>query len=484
MKWFNTSLKNRIYLSMLALVVISLLGIGITTYYFFNNQNSEYHLKRIQRKEKTVNLSLQYFLNDLKPEEVNDFITKEFDYKINEISNVNSLTIIIYNLKGEVLINTNENSFNSSNSKNQIDPYLLFKLKKEEETGILNTSINGEINSYSYAKNKYGENMLIINIPYNPNDYSTKSEMGEFLIQLMEVFLLLFIGAGIIAYLLSKYITKSIAEVRKKIESVQITQKNEKLIWTKKDEIGVLVNAYNEMINKLDLSKEELAKNQRQIAWREMAKQVAHEIKNPLTPMKLSVQHLKRAINIKSKEEKLKLEEFEAKMIQQINLLSEIANEFSNYAELPKAKMIELDLIEVVKKTINLFKHNERVNLKLNYIEKENYELTGDINQLTRVFTNLINNSIQAIDKNGHIEITVKSKKTDLEIHIIDDGNGIPKELKQQIFEPQFTTKSNGKGLGLAMVAQILQNHNGDITLIDSQGKGAYFKLTLPKSQK
>ena len=118
MKWFNTSLKNRIYLSMLALVVISLLGIGITTYYFFNNQNSEYHLKRIQRKEKTVNLSLQYFLNDLKPEEVNDFITKEFDYKINEISNVNSLTIIIYNLKGEVLINTNENSFNSSNSKN------------------------------------------------------------------------------------------------------------------------------------------------------------------------------------------------------------------------------------------------------------------------------------------------------------------------------------------------------------------------------
>ena len=130
MKWFNTSLKNRIYLSMLALVVISLLGIGITTYYFFNTQNSEYHLKRIQRKEKTVNLSLQYFLNDLKPEEVNDFITKEFDYKINEISNVNSLTIIIYNLKGEVLINTNENSFNSSNSKNKIDPYLLFKLKK------------------------------------------------------------------------------------------------------------------------------------------------------------------------------------------------------------------------------------------------------------------------------------------------------------------------------------------------------------------
>ena len=469
---------------MLALVVISLLGIGITTYYFFNNQNSEYHLKRIQRKEKTVNLSLQYFLNDLKPEEVNDFITKEFDYKINEISNVNSLTIIIYNLKGEVLINTNENSFNSTNSKNQIDPYLLFKLKKEEETGILNTSINGEINSYSYAKNKHGENMLIINIPYNPNDYSTKSEMGEFLIQLMEVFLLLFIGAGIIAYLLSKYITKSIAEVRKKIESVQITQKNEKLIWTKKDEIGVLVNAYNEMINKLDLSKEELAKNQRQIAWREMAKQVAHEIKNPLTPMKLSVQHLKRAINIKSKEEKLKLEEFEAKMIQQINLLSEIANEFSNYAELPKAKMIKIDLIEVVKKTINLFNHNERVKLKLNYIEKGNYELIGDINQLTRVFTNLINNSIQAIDKNGHIEITVKSKKTDLEIHIIDNGSGIPKELKQQIFEPQFTTKSNGKGLGLAMVAQILQNHNGNITLIDSQGKGAYFKLTLPKSQK
>ena len=357
MKWFNTSLKNRIYLSMLALVVISLLGIGITTYYFFNNQNSEYHLKRIQRKEKTVNLSLQYFLNDLKPEEVNDFITKEFDYKINEISNVNSLTIIIYNLKGEVLINTNENSFNSSNLKNQIDPYLLFKLKKEEETGILNTSINGEINSYSYAKNKHGENMLIINIPYNPNDYSTKSEMGEFLIQLMEVFLLLFIGAGIIAYLLSKYITKSIAEVRKKIESVQITQKNEKLIWTKKDEIGVLVNAYNEMINKLDLSKEELAKNQRQIAWREMAKQVAHEIKNPLTPMKLSVQHLERSLAKDPENSAAKIQDFKTKMIQQIDLLSNIATEFSNFAELPRANFKVIDLLKLVNSVVDLFEN-------------------------------------------------------------------------------------------------------------------------------
>ena len=193
---------------MLALVLISLIVIGVSTYYFFNSQNSEYHLKRIQRKEKTVNLSLQYFLKDLNPEEVNDFITKEFDYKIHEISNVNSLTIIIYNLKGEVLINTSDSSFNSSASKNQIDPYLLFKLKKKEEKGIINTTKNGEINSYSYAKNNLGENMVIINIPYNPNDYNTKSEMGAFLIQLLEVFILLFFGAGIISYLLSKYITR------------------------------------------------------------------------------------------------------------------------------------------------------------------------------------------------------------------------------------------------------------------------------------
>ena len=465
---------------MLALVLISLLVIGITTLYFFSKQNSEYHLERIQRKERTVNSSLQYFFNDLSPKEVSDFITKDFDYKIHEIADVNSLAIIIYNLKGEVLINT----FDSTYVKKEIDPYLLFKLKKDGQGRFVENSENGKINSYSYAKNRHNENMVIINIPYNPSDYNPKSEVWSFLNNLLEIFLLLLIGAGALAFFLSRYITRSIAEVRKKIESVQINERNEKLIWNKKDEIGVLVRAYNEMIDKLEISKEKLAKNERQVAWREMAKQVAHEIKNPLTPMKLSVQHLKRSLEISDRKQLKKIKEFEAKMIQQINLLSEIAGEFSSFAELPKAKMITIDLINVVKKTVSLFQNNENIIINIEFDEKEDFLIVGDAHQLSRVFTNLINNSIQAIDEKGNIEIIIKNNGPMILIDVIDSGKGIPEELKQHIFEPQFTTKSNGKGLGLAMVHQIILNHNGGISFISEKEKGACFKISVPKKYK
>ena len=283
------------------MVVVSLVAIGITTVYFFKLQNDEYHLKRIQRKEKTVNLSLAYFLSNLQPEEVNDFISRDFDLKVHEIAEVNSLNIYIFNTKGEELISTDP--ADSVFRNKHIDPFLIHKMSSSNDSVYVEKKENGYINSYSFVKNKMGENMVIINIPYDPLKYKSKTEVSSFLKRLVEVFLILFIGALIIAYFLSRYITRSIEEVRKKIEGVQINEANEKLIWKKKDEIGVLVSAYNNMIDKLEISKKKLAQNERQSAWREMAKQIAHEIKNPLTPMKLSVQHLSRILKVKNEEE-------------------------------------------------------------------------------------------------------------------------------------------------------------------------------------
>ncbi len=464
---------------MLALVMLSLLVIGTTTLYFFDRQNNEYHLKRIKRKEKTVNSSLQYFLNDLNPIEVDDFITKEFDYKVHEIADVNSLKIIIYNLNGKVLINTERNDYDSSKIKNEINPALLEKIQKKNE--VFQESSNGKINSYSYAKNKNNQKMVIINIPYNPQDYNPKSEVWLFLKNLLKVFSILLIGAGLIAYLLSKYITKSIEEVSKKIKSVKINEDNEKLFWNAEDEIGILVNAYNEMINKLEISTEKLAKNERQSAWREMAKQVAHEIKNPLTPMKLSIQHLKRVLAFEDKKQESILNDFESKMIQQVDMLSEIANEFSTFADLPKARMKKINIHDTIKKTIDLYENDDKTTIKIIKTTKEDLIINGDENQITRVFTNLINNSIQAISKNGKIEIHLTTQSNLIYIKFIDNGIGIPKELQDHIFEPQFTTKSNGKGLGLAMVHQIVSNHNGEISLIKSKKQETCFALFFPK---
>ena len=481
MHWFYSSLKNRFYISILALVVLSLVVIGVTTFYFFKDQNEQYHFQRIQRKEKTINSSLQYFLYDLEPSFMSEFITKDFDFKLREIADVNNLPIVIYNLSGKLLITTRDTLFQERYSMDLTEE-LLLKLDQSKNGRLVKRSINEDINSYSFAYNKRNQKMGIINIPYHPSNYSNKTELWDFLKRLLTIYLLLFIGAVILAYLLSTYITKSIASISLKIKGVEIGENNERLSWENNDEIGVLVNAYNEMLNKLELSKEKLAQNERQIAWREMAKQVAHEIKNPLTPMKLSVQHLGRALDISKGRNQDTLKDFQEKMLQQIRILTEIADEFSNYAELPKGKMQEVDLIEIIHKIINLFKHEERVKFNLNF-QKDNYfGLIGDENQLIRLFNNLIQNSLQAMDHNGNIKLNLSQEENNIIISFVDSGPGIPIEIQDKIFEPKFTTKTKGKGLGLALVCQIILNHNGKISLVKERAMGTEFKITFKKS--
>ena len=478
MKWFNSSLKNRFYISILALLVFSLVVIGTTTFYFFKSQNTQYHLKRIQRKERTVASSLQYFLNDLKPSQVNEFITKDFDYKVREISDVNSLPIIIYNLSGELLINTNDTIFQEKFSSISLPKKVMKKLNNEPIGRIVEPNLNGDINSFSYAVNKMNQRMVIINIPYHTSNFSNKTELWGFLKRLLTIFFLLFLGAGILAYFLSTYITKSLAAVSQKIKSVEIGDNNDRLNWKNNDEIGVLVTAYNDMLNKLEISKEQLAQNERQNAWREMAKQVAHEIKNPLTPMKLSVQHLSRSLLLAEKSDERTLKDFQSKMVQQINVLSEIADEFSNYAELPKGSMKQLDLLKILQKTINLFKHESQVAFKINQDNISSFTILGDENQLIRVFNNLIQNSLQAMNNKGLIEINFIKTRANLVVHFIDNGPGIPLAIHQKIFEPKFTTKSKGKGLGLALVWQIISNHNAKIS-ISNNSQGAHFIISF-----
>ena len=480
MHWFYSSLKNRFYISILALVVLSLVVIGATTFYFFKDQNDQYHFQRIQRKEKTVNSSLQYFLNDLEPSLMSEFITKDFDYKLREIADVNNLPIVIYNLSGKILISTIDTLFQERYSSD-LSKDLLLKLDQSKNGRFVEKSSDQDINSYSFAFNKKHQKMGVINIPYHPSNYSNKTELWDFLNRLLTIFLLLFIGAVVLAYLLSTYITKSIASISSKIKGVEIGENNERLSWENNDEIGVLVNAYNEMLNKLELSKEKLAQTQRQIAWREMAKQVAHEIKNPLTPMKLSVQHLGRALNISKEENHVILKDFQEKMLQQIHLLTEIADEFSNYAELPKGKMKEVDLTEIINKIINLFKHESHVTFNLNFQNNSSFRVIGDENQLIRLFNNLIQNSLQAMDHRGDITLNLSQKENNVILSFIDSGPGILKDIQEKIFEPKFTTKTTGKGLGLSLACQIILNHGGKITLVKDRSKGAEFKITFKK---
>ena len=463
---------------MIAVIFFSMTIIVVATIIYFDLQNNKYHLERLERKEKTITTSLQYFFKDLKPEETIDFVTKDFDYKIKEIADVNSLEIRVYNLNGELLIYTDV--FNEDiDDKFSLDEETLHSISTQPNRKIVKDLGNGIINTFSYAKNKKGENMIIINIPYDSKSQKAQNEVMDFLMTLIKIFIILFIIGGLVSYLLSNYITKSLQKIVLKIKGVQLTQLDEALNWDKDDEIGVLVDAYNSMIEKLKVSTEKLAKSERQSAWREMAKQVAHEIKNPLTPMKLSVQHLERSLAKDPENSAAKIQDFKTKMIQQIDLLSNIATEFSNFAELPRANFKVIDLLKLVNSVVDLFE-NKSCTISIDYQKKTNYTCFADEHQLIRVFNNLIQNSIQSFTNEGNITILLSIKDGAINIIFKDNGEGISKENIDKIFEPNFTTKSNGKGLGLAMVDQIVKSHSGYIELLSSSKEGTSFLIILP----
>ena len=467
---------------MLALILLSLFVIGITTIVFFNEQNKEYHEKRLQRKEKTVITSLKILFQELDLNEKMDFFQKDFDDKIHELSVVNNIEINVFNLEGEILMSSNFEYSDTTFYKTKIADPILEKLKTNGKRQI--EKINASyFNTYTYVKNETTkENIVIINIPYNTELSPEKNELSRFLTTLLEVYILLLIGASIIAYLLSNYITKSLRVIAEKLKLVKINTVNESIEWQGNDEIGALINEYNNMISLLEESALKLAKSERESAWREMAKQVAHEIKNPLTPMRLSIQHLERSLDPNSPAFKKDLANFSKKLIQQIDTLTSIANEFSRFAQMPKLQMNKADIKDIINTTIELYKDVNHLKFNFDYTHLEDAFINGDKEQLIRVFNNLVNNAIQAIpdEKNGIINIELKKVTSNYLITIVDNGSGMSDEIKGKIFEPNFTTKSTGAGLGLAMVKQIIDSHKGKISFVSTLGKGTSFFIEFP----
>ncbi len=245
-------------------------------------------------------------------------------------------------------------------------------------------------------------------------------------------------------------------------------------------EIAALVNAYNGMIDELESSAAQLATNEREAAWREMAKQVAHEIKNPLTPMRLTVQSFERKFDPSDPEINKKMKEYTNSLIQQIDTMSSIASAFSTYAQMPAQQDETLNVVKISKLALDIF------NEEFIYFFSEKKELIAkfDRTQLIRVITNLIKNGIQAIlelqPEEPRIEVHVFSESKFAVITVMDNGIGVAEENKDKVFEPKFTTKTSGMGLGLAMVKKIVEAYDGDITFNSTEGEGTTFKVRIP----
>ena len=297
----------------------------------------------------------------------------------------------------------------------------------------------------------------------------------------MNLFVLLFLASMAMAVFFANQITLPLATIRESLRKMELGKRNEPLRYSHDDEIGKLVKEYNRKVDELAVSAELLARSERESAWREMAKQVAHEIKNPLTPMKLNIQHLQR-FRGEGQEYQAYVNRIARNLIDQIDTLSEIATEFSNFAQIPRAMKQVFNLNEQITKVIELYENLDRVKISFDQGDGGRILVNADREQLSRALINLIKNGIQAIpdDRPGTITITVRKKEHLALLSVADNGMGIPEELREKMFSPSFTTKSSGMGLGLAIVKSIAENFNGRVWYETVVHEGTTFYMEIP----
>ncbi len=478
------SLRARIVLNMILLVLLASGLIAAVTIYQYSEEAKDYHKERLERKEKAIKQSIDFVIRETTYPVTTENIPLIFKDEIFEIDAIHNLQIKLYDLDGQ-LLKSSKRTLQVDPNERCLDAEILNVLSNTlEHRYVLKNKVSGHTfqSSYSYIMDEKFKNIAILNLPYLENDDFFNKELKEFLFRLAYAYLVLILVAIIFAYFISKFITKSLKTISDKMSETRLEKRNKKIeIESSSEEIETLVNSYNSMIDELEASAVKLATNEREQAWREMAKQVAHEIKNPLTPMRLTVQSFERKFDPQDENIHQKLKEYSNTLIQQIDILSSIASAFSNFAKMPAQKSEILNVALIVKMALDIFNED--------YIEfhseKDEIIAKFDRTQLIRVVTNLVKNGIQSIpdnSENSKISVCVFSDTNNVIITIEDNGSGIPDDTKAKIFEPKFTTKSSGMGLGLGMVKNIVETYNGSITFTSQLGKGTIFTVTFPKN--
>jgi len=482
----NISLRIRIFLAMILLVLLaSVLILGVTIYQY-DEQTKDYNISRFTRKEKSVISSIEFELKrEFREPLSTETLGKIFQNRIYEIASTHKLNISIFDLEGNLIITSNTiNSFDTKKEELALSGQVLEDLEDLPShrvfSNVVINSISNET-SYTYITDLKFKRIGVLELKFSQDNSDEERELREFMIRLAYVYLFMFIIAIALAYFLSSYITRSIKTISDKIHKTRFNKRNEKIEFTSgSTEISTLVNAYNRMIDELQESAVKLAQSEREQAWREMAKQVAHEIKNPLTPMRLSVQSFERKFDSKDPNIKEKLKEFSQTLIQQIDVMSSIASAFSDFAKMPTQKREEIDVIEVVKLALDIFNEDY---ISYSYSD-EKVIANLDKTQLIRIVTNLVTNATQATEgiENPKIQVYVSSENKTIKISVTDNGKGIDSSVEHLIFEPKFTTKSSGMGLGLPMIKKIIEAYNGSISFTSSKNVGTTFTVTLPKN--
>ena len=479
-KWnYRIGLTTKFQYAFITLLIISFIGIFYVSVNFIQQKYQEQQIVNLESKKSYIQKALQdmyYWKQNL-----NEQNSQSLNFDLQDLSYIYHTDIHVYNNQGILIGSSQPIIFNKNLISNRISPTPFFNsnanINQYEHIGKLNY-LNGYTDFYN------GDYLQIgyIAIPQFFSRDEIKAEIESFISVIIHIYLIIIVLAILLSLFIGKQLSAPLSMLENKLKDMRLGRRNEKIDYTLNDEIGQLVKQYNRTVDQLDNSAKLLAKSERETAWKSMARQVAHEINNPLTPMKLTIQQLQRTKNINDDRFDDYFIKSTTMLIEQIDNLSRIAGTFSDFARMPEAKFERIDINARLRSVVQLFaNNNEHVQLDYQVSDNEIF-VFADPEQMVQVFNNLLKNAIQSIpnEREGKIQVRLNKIAEEISIEISDNGTGIENELSDKLFVPNFTTKSTGMGLGLAISKNIIELTGGKITFTTKVNEGTTFKVTLP----
>ncbi len=478
----NYMTRIQIYINLAFL--IPLVIISIITISRISKDYSQEEQDTFLKKAESTGGNLISYLEEFKENRIGK---EELYNQVADIANLTESDINIFGVeiqRGKLIATSQPAVFEKKLLSNYIDPRALHGIAGSGTTSMILDEKIGNLNyksAYVAVKSSQsGELLGILSVPFFSSQASIERRIIDLIVSVINTFTIIFIAFLFISYVISTNLVFPLKQMISRIRFTSLSGNNQPIDYHSSDEIGQLVEAYNGMITKLEMSRKALAQSEKEAGWREMAKQVAHEIKNPLTPMKLTLQHLKMRIGASPKEENNTVEKAIDSMLLNIDTLNNIADSFSNYAKMPVPENLRFSITGLLKQVAGLYMNNDEAEVTLHLLPDEIY-VKGDEYWLGRAFSNLMINSIQAVE--GKVaEIVIKMKKTDSKILISfsDNGKGISESIRERIFVPNFSTKFTGSGIGLAVARRAVEHAGGKIWYESVENSGTTFFIELP----
>ena len=491
-KIFRFNIRTQIQAIIVMVTLLSFIIIGITTISFFiyrfNNSNDEKLRTNAQIMENEIEGLVKNRIVYSDMFNVSNIDLKlELEKSVIQIAETHNTDINFFDLGGNLQVSSQPYLYDNKILSRKMNAVAYNEMHYKRSTQFIQKeTVVGfsYLNIYVPVKDEDGSTLAYLNVPFINSENELSQEISNFLITVINLNALIFIMAGAIAIWVTSRITSSFTLIADKMKALSFGSVNEPIEWKRDDELGELVTEYNKMVTKLVESANALARSEREGAWREMARQVAHEIKNPLTPMKLSIQYLEKAIDNNAPNIKQLSKQVAVTLVEQIDQLSKIAGDFSQFANIANVNEEEFELSDTIDSIILLFSADDRISITWKK-EKGRYFIKADKIQMNRMFTNLIKNAVEAYTAHEKAFITIRQrlKQKEIIISIQDKGGGIPANMQSKIFTPNFTTKSSGTGLGLAICKGIAEKANGHIWFETKENEGSVFFVSLPLVQ-